>query len=65
MHLLSPDASILKIIVSVSRQLLPLLYLSYVVYETVLGEIRDVFVIVNLFDSINYHDVGIKTHTFG
>ena len=37
MHLLSPDASILKIIVAVSRQLLPLLYLSYVVYETVYG----------------------------
>ena len=65
MHLLSPDASILKIIVAVSRQLLPLLCLIYVVCKTILGEIREVLVIVNLFNSINYHSVDIKTYTFG
>ena len=48
MHLLSPDASILKIIVAVSRQLLPILYLSYVVYETVYGGGGGVFGIVIL-----------------
>ena len=37
LRLLSPDVSILKIIVAVSRQLLPLLYLSHVIYETVYG----------------------------
>ena len=47
-RLLSPDASILKIIASVSRQLLPVLYPSYVVYETVYGDGGGLFDIIIL-----------------
>ena len=48
-----------------SRQLLPFLYLSYVVYETIYGGDPGRvghLVIVNLFDSMHYQDVGIETY---